>query len=80
MKLKYWTGFSKRKNSTLRPNDAQATEIDVVLNKLNNIEQYIILDDDTDMEEHQLPFFIKTDPYNDGLNKEVANKAIEILK
>jgi hypothetical protein len=32
------------------------------------------------MEEHQLPFFIKTDPYKDGLNNEVANKVIEILK
>ena len=29
MKLKYWTGFSKRKNSTLQPVDAYATEIDV---------------------------------------------------
>ncbi len=31
MKLKYWTNFSKRKNSTLRPNDLQATEIDIRL-------------------------------------------------
>lgn len=38
MKLKYWTGFSKRKNSTLRPNDAQATEIDVVLKEDTSID------------------------------------------
>ena len=31
MKIKYWTDFSKRKNSTLRPNDLQATEIDIRL-------------------------------------------------
>ena len=29
MKLKYWTGFSKRKNSTAVPSDVTATEIDV---------------------------------------------------
>ena len=38
MKLKYWTGFSKRKNSTLQPNDAQATEIDVVLKEDTSID------------------------------------------
>ena len=31
MKLKYWTDFSKRKNSTKQPLDTQATEIDVKL-------------------------------------------------
>lgn len=54
-------------------------EIDVVLNKLTNIERYIILDDDTDMEEHQLPYFIKTNANGSGLNKTVMNKAIKIL-
>lgn len=31
MKIKYWTDFSKRKNSTKQPNDTQAIEIDVKL-------------------------------------------------
>lgn len=55
-------------------------EIDKWLSKHLEVTKYVILDDDTDMEEHQLPFFIKTDPYKDGLNNEVANKVIEILK
>ena len=55
-------------------------EIDKWLNEHPEVTKYVILDDDTDMEEHQLPFFIKTDPYKDGLNNEVANKVIEILK
>ncbi len=54
-------------------------EIDKWLNEHPEVTKYVILDDDTDMEEHQLPFFIKTDPYKDGLNNEVANKAIKIL-
>ena len=31
MKLKYWTDFSKRKNSTKQPLDAQAVEVDIHL-------------------------------------------------
>lgn len=31
MKIKYWTNFSKRKNSTKQPLDAQATEVDIHL-------------------------------------------------
>lgn len=54
-------------------------EIDAVLNKRTDIERYIILDDDTDMEEHQLPYFIKTNANGSGLNKTVMNKAIKIL-
>lgn len=55
-------------------------EIDKWLSEHPEVTKYVIIDDDTDMEEHQLPFFIKTDPYKDGLNNEVANKVIEILK
>lgn len=55
-------------------------EIDKWLNEHPEVTKYVILDDDNDMEEHQLPFFIKTDAYKDGLNNEVANKVIEILK
>ena len=54
-------------------------EIDAVSNKRTDIERYIILDDDTDMEEHQLPYFIKTNANGSGLNKTVMNKSIKIL-
>jgi hypothetical protein len=54
-------------------------EIDAWLNEHPEVTKYVILDDDTDMEEHQLPFFIKTNPYKDGLNEEVKNKCIKIL-
>lgn len=54
-------------------------EIDAILNKRPDIERYVILDDDTDMEEHQLPYFIKTNANGSGLNKTVMNKAIKIL-
>ena len=43
MKLKYWTGFSKRKNSTLQPNDTLATEIDVVLKEDTSIDNPSII-------------------------------------
>ena len=54
-------------------------EIDAVLNKHTDIERYIIIDDDTDMDEHQLPYFIKTNANGSGLNKTVMNKSIKIL-
>ena len=67
--------LSYKYNTTL----CRGKEIDYWLSKHPEVTRYVILDDDTDMEEYQLPFFIKTNPYNDGLNTEVANKAIEIL-
>lgn len=49
------------------------------LYKEDNTEiKYVILDDDTDMLEEQLPYFIHTD-FRLGLTKEDAEKAIEIL-
>lgn len=42
------------------------------------IKKYIILDDDGDMLEHQLPFFIQTDTYV-GLTDDHVDRAIEIL-
>ena len=54
-------------------------EIDAVLNEHTDIERYIIIDDDTDMEEHQLSYFIKTNANGSGLNKTVMNKATKIL-
>lgn len=54
-------------------------EIEKFLNEHPEIDRYVILDDDTDMEDYQLPYFVKTNAYADGLNEERANKAIEIL-
>ena len=48
-------------------------------NLIPELNKYIILDDDEDMNPEQLPFFIKTNPYEDGLNEEVKDKAINIL-
>ena len=62
-------------NTTL----CRGKEIDKWLSEHPEVTRYAILDDDTDMEEHQLQFFIKTDPYKDGLNSEVADKVIKIL-
>jgi hypothetical protein len=52
----------------------------------NPVESYVILDDDTDMLEHQLPFFIQCSDQTDddalwgfGLTKRVADEAIAIL-
>lgn len=62
-------------NTTL----CRGKEIDIVLNKRPEITRYVILDDDSDIEPHQMPYFIKTDAYYDGLNRELADKAISIL-
>ena len=49
------------------------------LYKEDNIDiKYVIIDDDTDMLEEQLPYFVHTSFY-EGLTKELADKAIEIL-
>lgn len=61
-------------------NTARGIEIDAWLGSHPEVDTYVILDDDEDMNEHQLPYFIKTNPYGDGLNKEVKDKAIKILK
>lgn len=54
-------------------------EIDAYLAKHNNIKNYVILDDDNDMEPHQLEHFVKTNENEDGLNSKCRNLAIEIL-
>jgi hypothetical protein len=54
-------------------------EIDAWLNCHPLVTEYVILDDDNDMEEHQLSHFIRTNPYGDGLNRKCRNDAIEIL-
>lgn len=60
-------------------NTARGIEIDAWLATHPEVDGYIILDDDEDMNAEQMPFFIKTNPYEDGLNEEVKNKAIELL-
>lgn len=55
-------------------------EIDKWLSEHPEVIKYVIVDDDSDMEEHQLPYFVKTNPYGSGLDNEVANKIIELLK
>lgn len=54
-------------------------EIDLYLSRHPEITRYVILDDDSDMEPHQMPYFIQTDAYSDGLNKDLSEKAISIL-
>lgn len=61
-------------------NTARGIEIDAWLAAHPEVDKYVILDDDEDMNKHQLPYFIKTNPYENGLNEEVKNKAIKILK
>ena len=56
----------------------RGTEIQTWLDDYGNNVKYVILDDDSDMLERQLPYFIKVDPYY-GLTKEIADKVIEIL-
>lgn len=41
--------------------------------------KYVILDDDADFHPHQKPFFVQTN-FAEGLTKELAEKAIQILK
>lgn len=61
-------------------NTARGIEIGAWLAAHPEVTNYVILDDDEDMNVEQIPFFIKTNPYADGLNEMVKHKAIEILK
>ena len=54
-------------------------EIDKWLSEHPEVNKYVIVDDDSDMEEHQLPYFVKTDAYTNGLNEEIAEKIIKML-
>lgn len=61
-------------------NDDTPTRGDLINNflKENPCDNYLILDDDSDIEENQLSHFIKTDRWL-GLTKEDVYKGIEIL-
>lgn len=60
-------------------NTARGIEIDAWLAAHPEVDKYVILDDDEDMNTEQMPFFIKTNPYDDGLNAKCKDKAIKIL-
>ena len=61
-------------------NTARGIEIGAWLAAHPEVTNYVILDDDEDMNAEQKPFFIKTNPYEDGLNEDVKERAIQILK
>ena len=58
---------------------ARGTEINHwMMNHENEVDNYVILDDENDMLISQLPHFVQTDIYT-GLGEEHVQKAIEIL-
>lgn len=61
-------------------NTERGIEIGAWLAAHPEVDGYVILDDDEDMTVEQMPFFIKTNPYEDGLNEDVKERAIQILK
>jgi hypothetical protein len=61
-------------------NTKRGIEIGAWLAAHPEVDGYVILDDDEDMTAEQMPFFIKTNPYEDGLNEDVKERAIQILK
>ena len=76
--FKYF-GLPKIYSTTPCLNTARGIEIGAWLAAHPEVTNYVILDDDEDMTVEQMPFFIKTNPYEDGLNNEVKNKVIELL-
>lgn len=60
-------------------NTARGIEISAWLAAHPEVTNYVIFDDDEDMNAEQMPFFIKTNPYEDGLNEECKEKAIKLL-
>lgn len=58
--------------------ECRGAEIAMWLGERNDIETYVILDDDSDMLDGQLPRFVQTSHFN-GLSWENAQQAAEIL-
>lgn len=56
----------------------RGVEIERYLREHNEVDRYVILDDDNDMLLCQAPYFVKTNT-EIGITEEEANKAIEIL-
>ena len=56
----------------------RGNQIDIYLKTHPEVEKYVIFDDDPDMLDYQLPYFIRTSDY-DGIKEEHYKKAIEIL-
>lgn len=54
-------------------------EINYWLDKHPEVENYVILDDDTDMLDKQLEHFVQTDAYKRGLSLENVEQAVKIL-
>lgn len=65
---------SRKTGSTLQ----RGKEIAEWLSEHTDVESYVIIDDDADMESEQFRNFVNTDPQY-GLTKSDAKKAIEIL-
>lgn len=61
-------------------NTSRGIEIGAWLAAHPEVDGYVILDDDEDMTVEQMPFFIKTNPYESGLDEGVKERAIQILK
>lgn len=56
----------------------RGTEIQMWLDAHPEVDNYVILDDDTDMLDSQYEHFVHIN-YEEGLNEETANQAINIL-
>lgn len=56
----------------------RGTEIQQWLDEHPEVTDFVILDDDSDMLDHQLPFFIKTN-FECGLTTDNASRAIAVL-
>lgn len=56
----------------------RGTEIQMWLDAHPEVDNYVILDDDTDMLDSQSEHFVHIS-YEEGLNEEFANKAVNIL-
>ena len=76
--FKYF-GLPKIYSTTPCLNTARGIEIGAWLAAHPEVTNYVIFDDDEDMNAEQMPFFIKTNPYEDGLNESCKDKAIELL-
>jgi len=65
--------------TTVLPQEIRGKEIEKWLQRYGRVvDQYVIIDDDSDMTKEQKPNFVQTS-FKTGLTKELADKAIQIL-